>query len=36
MVNKVSNDCDYIKFNQDELKKYQELLKKSYDFHKNL
>lgn len=36
MVNKVSNDFDYIKFNQDELKKYQELLKKSYDFHKNL
>ena len=36
MVNKVSNDYDYSKFNQDELKKYQELLKKSYNFHKNL
>ena len=36
MVNKVSNDYDYGKFNQDELQKYQELLKKSYDFHKNL
>ena len=36
MVNQVSNDCDYNEFDQNELQKYQGLLKKSYDFHKNL
>ena len=36
MVNQVSNDCDYNEYDQNELQKYQGLLKKSYDFHKNL
>ncbi len=36
MVNQVSNDCDYNEFDQNELQKYQGLLKKSCDFHKNL
>lgn len=36
MVNQVSNDYDYSEFDQNELQKYQELLKRSCDFHKNL
>ena len=36
MVNQVSNDYDYSEFDQNELQKYQGLLKRSYDFHKNL
>ena len=36
MVNQVSNDYDYNEFDQNELQKYQGLLKKSCDFHKNL
>ena len=36
MINRVSNDYDYNEFDQYELQKYQGLLKRSCDFHKNL
>ena len=36
MVNELSNNLNYDTLSQDEIQTYQGLLKKSYDFHKNL
>ena len=36
MTNEYSNTIDYDTLDESELQTYQELLKKSYDFHKNL
>ena len=36
MINHFSNEYDYDKFDQSELQKYQNLLKNSCNFHKNL
>ena len=36
MTNEFSNNVIYDPLNQNEIQTYQGLLKKSYDFHKNL
>ena len=36
MINELSNNLNYDTLSQDEIQTYQGLLKKSYDFHKNL